>query len=119
MSALGATIKKRREELQEVTHTNAVEMDSIKTKAADAVAKAKEDHEKKVCKTDAYFFLLLVKSRLYHCTRNGYGAFCCRGQVHSFESGGFTENRHILDTFVCLTAIYTLATPTQTVETFH
>ncbi|CAM9609009.1 unnamed protein product [Ectocarpus sp. 12 AP-2014] len=47
VSALGATIKKRREELQEVTHTNAVEMDSIKTKAADAVAKAKEDHEKK------------------------------------------------------------------------
>ncbi|CAN0120418.1 unnamed protein product, partial [Scytosiphon promiscuus] len=47
VSALGATIKKRREELQEVTHTNAVEMDSIKTKAADAVAKAKDDHEKK------------------------------------------------------------------------
>lgn len=48
VSSLGGTIKKRREELQEVTHTNAVEMDSIKTKAADAVAKAKEDHEKKV-----------------------------------------------------------------------
>ena len=48
VGALGATIKKRREELQEVTHTNAVEMDSIKTKAAEAVAKAKEDHEKKV-----------------------------------------------------------------------
>eukprot|EP00752_Nemacystus_decipiens_P005348 g4849.t1 len=47
VGALGATIKKRREELQEVTHTNAVEMDSIKTKAAEAVAKAKEDHEKK------------------------------------------------------------------------
>lgn len=48
VGALGATIKKRREELQEVTHTNTVEMDSIKTKAAEAVAKAKEDHEKKV-----------------------------------------------------------------------
>ncbi len=48
VGALGATIKKRREELQEVTHTNAVEMDSIKTKAAEAVARAKEDHEKKV-----------------------------------------------------------------------
>ena len=48
VSALGATIKKRREELQEVTHSNAVEMESIKTKAAEATAKAKEDHEKKV-----------------------------------------------------------------------
>ncbi|CAN0374023.1 unnamed protein product [Pylaiella littoralis] len=47
VGALATTIKKRREELQEVTHTNAVEMDSIKTKAAEAVAKAKEDHEKK------------------------------------------------------------------------
>ncbi|CAM9858011.1 unnamed protein product, partial [Laminaria digitata] len=47
VSALGATIKKRREELQEVTHSNAVEMESIKTKAAEATAKAKEDHEKK------------------------------------------------------------------------
>lgn len=48
MSALDATIKKRKEELQEVTHTNAGEMESIKTKAAEAIAKAKEDHEKKV-----------------------------------------------------------------------
>ena len=48
VSALGATIKKRREELQEVTHSNAVEMDAIKTKAAEATAKAKEDHERKV-----------------------------------------------------------------------
>lgn len=31
-----------------MTHTNAVEMDSIKTKAAEAIAKAKDDHEKKV-----------------------------------------------------------------------
>lgn len=53
VGALGATIKKRREELQEVTHTNAVEMDSIKTKAAEAVAKAKEDHEKKVRQSNA------------------------------------------------------------------
>lgn len=56
MGALGTTIKKRREELQEVTHTNAVEMDSIKTKAAEAVAKAKEDHEKKVKQCDVILF---------------------------------------------------------------
>lgn len=56
VGALGATIKKRREELQEVTHTNAVEMDSIKTKAAEAVAKAKEDHEKKVRRSSASVF---------------------------------------------------------------
>lgn len=36
-----------------MTHTNAVEMDSIKTKAAEAVAKAKEDHEKKVRRSNA------------------------------------------------------------------
>lgn len=36
-----------------MTHTNAVEMDSIKTKAAEAVAKAKEDHEKKVRQSNA------------------------------------------------------------------
>lgn len=41
-------IKKRREELQEVTHANAVEMESIKNKTTEAIAKAKEDHEKKV-----------------------------------------------------------------------
>lgn len=45
---MDTTIRKRREELQEVTHMNAMEMESIKTKAAVAVAKAKEDHEKKV-----------------------------------------------------------------------
>lgn len=55
VGSLGATIKKRREELQEVTHTNAVEMDSIKTKAAEAVAKAKEDHEKKVRQRNRMF----------------------------------------------------------------
>lgn len=48
VSSLGSTIKKRREELQEVTHTNAVEMDSIKMKAAEAISKAKDEHEKKV-----------------------------------------------------------------------
>lgn len=63
VGALGATIKKRREELQEVTHTNAVEMDSIKIKAAEAVAKAKEDHEKKVCQSNSTLLLVNVGRR--------------------------------------------------------
>ncbi|CAM9316669.1 unnamed protein product [Choristocarpus tenellus] len=48
ISALDATIKRLREELQEVTQTNAIEMESIKNKAGDAVAKAKKSHEEKV-----------------------------------------------------------------------
>lgn len=48
MSALDATIQKRREELQELKRKNAVEMESMKTKAAEATVKAEEEHERKV-----------------------------------------------------------------------
>ena len=71
VGALGATIKKRREELQEVTHTNAVEMDSIKTKAAEAVAKAKEDHEKKVRQSNAAVSYLPWERQVHRHSRYG------------------------------------------------
>lgn len=118
MSALGTTIKKRREELQEVTHTNAVEMDSIKTKAADAVAKAKEDHEKKVYEVNRCLVCCLWS--FASTARNCYCASASEDRcLLSRTNGGFTENHQVLDTFVCLTVIYTLMTPTQIVETFH
>lgn len=48
LGALAVLIRKRRDNLQEVNHANAVEMESIRSKTAEAIAKAKEDHEKKV-----------------------------------------------------------------------
>lgn len=80
MSSLGATIKKRREELQEVTQANAVEMDSIKSQAADAIAKAKDDHEKKVPYRNVNHARLgdrrLLVSQRRRCTPP-YGSLLC------------------------------------------
>lgn len=86
---MGATIKKRREELQEVTHTNAVEMDSIKTKAAEAISKAKEEHEKKVCRTK-----MCDQRRVEECPVHFLG-ISAQNKENASEGGGRSDtNTH-------------------------